>query len=226
MEVRQYALGKKWWSTPGWVRQKSLPPTNCGETGHKKSHGGVDEAETRLWVDKWLGTRANKGRLLFQKSGFGGTRRHSGSEKKMQSQMMMIKMRSFSLLHKLRGTIKVKERRGGQSHWWRTQLKAQSRTVGDSHLPTTRGEKWMGGRKRYIWRCRDCSIQAHGPVGFSVRVGEPRYPTERKKMTWQEKEMTLAETGWPAESTLHTGIRIGGDLKHVTLEFSHNVLFP
>lgn len=49
---------------------------------------------------------------------------------------------------------------------------------------------------------------------------------ERKKMTWQEKEMILAETGWPPESTLHTGIRIGGDLKYVTLEFPHNVLFP
>lgn len=78
----------------------------------------MDEAETRLhWVDKWLGTQANKGRLLFQKSGFGGTRRHGGSEKRMQSQMKMIKMRSFSLLHKLRGMIKVQERRGGQGHW-------------------------------------------------------------------------------------------------------------
>lgn len=31
--------------------------------------------------------------------------------------MKMIKMRSFSLLHKLRGMIKVQERRGGQGHW-------------------------------------------------------------------------------------------------------------
>lgn len=78
----------------------------------------MNEAETRLhWVDKWLGTRANKGRLLFQKSGFGGTRRSGGSEKRMQCQMKMIKMRSFSLLHKLRGKTKVQERRGGQGHW-------------------------------------------------------------------------------------------------------------
>ena len=45
-------------------------------------------------------------------------------------------------------------------------------------------------------------------------------------MTQQEKETTSAEAGWPPESTLHTGIRTGGDLKYVTLEFPHNMLFP
>lgn len=160
----------------GFVRR--VLATHQAVVVNKKSHGGVDEAETRLhWVDKWLGTRANKGRLLFQKSGFGGTREHGGSEKKMQSQMMMIKMRSFSLLHKL--AIGRSRKEGGPRPLVKDTAESSVKDSGRQSPPDHRGERVKDGRgERGIFGDAGTCIR-HGPWVFSVRV-KAQVSTERR----------------------------------------------